>query len=290
MVRAADRAERPARTSVWLENRAPRGGGARGGQPSSLDRDRITEVTVRLLDAEGLAKFSMRRLAAELNVTAMSVYWYVDTKDDLLELALDAVYGELELPDLGPDSGPASGSGPGPGSDVGPGPSPASGAGPDSGSGEDWRDQLRAIASGYRALLVRHPWASPLAGTFLNIGPRSVAFSRTVQRVIRRTGLPAHRLTGAISAVFQFVYGFGTIEGHFTLRSAEAGMSPDEYFQQALSTLREAPELGEVLEESKEIMRARGGSTVEEMYERDFNFALDLVIAGIEAMVLRGER
>ncbi|MEU5700500.1 TetR/AcrR family transcriptional regulator [Streptomyces aurantiacus] len=296
MVRAADRAERPARTSVWLESRAPRGGGARGGQPSSLDRDRITEVTVRLLDAEGLAKFSMRRLAAELNVTAMSVYWYVDTKDDLLELALDAVYGEMELPDLGPDSGP----GPGPGSDVSPGPGPGpgpdfgagagAGAGPGPGSGEDWRDQLRAIASGYRALLVRHPWASPLAGTFLNIGPRSVAFSRTVQRVIRRTGLPAHRLTGAISAVFQFVYGFGTIEGHFTLRSADAGMSPDEYFQQALSTLREAPELGEVLEESKEIMRARGGSTVEEMYERDFNFALDLVIAGIEAMVLRGER
>lgn len=52
-----------------------------------------------MLDAEGLAKFSMRRLAAELNVTAMSVYWYVDTKDDLLELALDAVFGELELPD-----------------------------------------------------------------------------------------------------------------------------------------------------------------------------------------------
>ncbi|MDQ1037368.1 AcrR family transcriptional regulator [Streptomyces sp. V3I8] len=258
MVRAADRAERPARTSVWLEGKAPRGGGARGGQPPSLDRDRITAVTAALLDAEGLAKFSMRRLAAELNVTAMSVYWYVDTKDDLLELALDAVYGELELPD--PDAGE-----------------------------EDWRDQLRAIASGYRALLVRHPWVSPLAGTFLNIGPRSVAFSRTVQRVIRRTGLPPHRLAGAISAVFQFVYGFGTIEGHFTLRSAEAGMSPDEYFQQALSTARQAPELGEVLDESAQLMRARGGRTVEEMYERDFHFALDLVITGIETVVLRGE-
>lgn len=63
MVRAADRAERPARTSVWLEGKAARGGSARGGgQPSGLDRGRITEVTVRLLDAEGMAKFSMRRL------------------------------------------------------------------------------------------------------------------------------------------------------------------------------------------------------------------------------------
>src|SRR5690242_19185957 len=143
MVRAAERA---ARTSVWLEGKVRRSG--RGGQPSGLDRDRITEVTVRLLDAEGMAKFSMRRLAAELKVTAMSVYWYVDTKDDLLELALDAVFGELELPDAE--------------------------------SGEDWRDQLRSLATGYRALLVRHPWVSPLIGTFLNIGPHSMAFSLRV--------------------------------------------------------------------------------------------------------------
>ncbi|MEV0219348.1 TetR/AcrR family transcriptional regulator [Streptomyces sp. NPDC050704] len=263
MVRAADRAERPARTSVWLEGKARRSGAARGGQPSSLDRDRITEVTVRLLDAEGLAGFSMRRLAAELNVTAMSVYWYVDTKDDLLELALDAVFGELGLPDQDQDPDPKSE------------------------SAGDWRDQLRTLASGYRDLLVRHPWVSPLVGTFLNIGPNSVAFSRTVQRVIRRTGLPTHGLSGAIAAVFQFVYGFGTIEGHSIQRSAAAGVTPDEYFQQAMSALKGAPGLDDVLQDSEEMMQARGGRTVEEMYERDFHFALDLVISGIEAMVLR---
>src|SRR4051812_259378 len=142
------------RTSVWLEGKV-RPSGRGGGQPSGLDRDRITGVTVRLLDAEGLARFSMRRLAAELNVTAMSVYWYVDTKDDLLELALDAALGELRLPD--PDA-----------------------------ADEDWRDQLRALATEYRGLLVRHPWLSPLAGRFLNIGPNSLAFSRVVQRVMRR--------------------------------------------------------------------------------------------------------
>src|SRR3954471_24105551 len=141
------------RTSVWLEGKV-RPSGRGGGQPSGLDRDRITEVTVRLLDAEGPAKFSMRRLAAELNVTAMSVYWYVDTKDDLLELALDAAFGEMRLAAADAD--------------------------------RDWRDQLRALAAEYRALLVRHPWLSPLAGRFLNIGPNSLAFSRVVQQVVRR--------------------------------------------------------------------------------------------------------
>ncbi|MGW2826071.1 TetR/AcrR family transcriptional regulator [Streptomyces sp. NPDC001443] len=249
--------ERPARSSVWLAGKARRGG--RGsGQPSGLDRDRITEATVRLLDAEGLARFSMRRLAAELNVTAMSVYWYVDTKDDLLELALDAAFGELDLPD------------------------------PDAGDAKDWRDGLRTLAAGYRALLVRHPWLSPLAGRYFNIGPNSMAFSRQVQRVVRRTGLPAHRVTGAISAVFQFVYGYGTIEGHFLARVADAGVGPDDYFRQAMSAADEAPDSADVIQESRDLMAARGGDTVAEMLDRDFAFALDLLVAGIEAMVERG--
>ncbi|EKX64746.1 transcriptional regulator, TetR family [Streptomyces ipomoeae 91-03] len=228
----------------------------RGGQPSGLDRERITGAAVRLLDAEGLAKFSMRRLAAELNVTAMSVYWYVDNKDDLLELALDQAFGELRLP---PED-----------------------------SDEDWRDQLRTLAKEYRAVLVRHPWVSPLAGTFLNIGPHSLDFSLAVQRVIRRTGLPAYGQTGAISAVFQFVYGFGTIEGHFIQRAAGAGMTQEEYFRHAMSAVADAPQLGEIVQQSADLMEARGGDTVEEMRERDFTYALETLIAGIEVMVERG--
>ncbi|MCD7440070.1 TetR/AcrR family transcriptional regulator [Streptomyces lincolnensis] len=245
------------RTSVWLQDKARRSGRG-GGQPSGLDRERITTVSVRLLDTEGLAKFSMRRLAAELNVTAMSVYWYVDTKDDLLELALDAVMAEMELPDV-------------------------------TAADEDWRDQLRTLAQEYRTMLVRHPWVSPLAGRFLNIGPRYLAFARTVQQVIRRTGLPVHRVTGAISAVFQFVYGYGTIEGHFHARVTDTGMTPDEYFRTALDEFTDLPEVAEVAQESTEIMQARGGDTVQEMMDRDFTFALELLVAGIEAMVTRGE-
>ena len=252
----AETAKDAARHSVWLEGRARRRGRG-GGQPSGLDLDRITEVTVRLLDAEGLTRFSMRRLAAELNVTAMSVYWYVDTKDDLLELALDAAFGELEPPD------PAA-------------------------TDEDWRTQLRALATLYRTLLVRHPWLSPLAGRYLNIGPNSLRFSRAVQQVVLRTGLPAHGITGAISAVFQFVYGYGTIEGHFFSRVADTGLTPDEYFRQALTATAEAPQTADIIEQSKSLMAARGGDTVAEMMNRDFTFALDLLIAGIEAMVERG--
>ncbi|GHD33292.1 TetR family transcriptional regulator [Streptomyces violarus] len=250
MAKAADKA---ARSSVWLDGKAHRRRG--GGQPSGLDRTRITEVTVRLLDAEGLAKFSMRRLAGELNVTAMSLYWYVDTKDDLLELALDEAMGEVRLPDAEAD--------------------------------EDWRDQVRALAREYRSLLVRHPWVSQLVGTYLNIGPNNLAYSRAVQRVVRRTGLPANRLTSTISAVFQFVYGYGTLEGHLSTRAAATGMTLDEYFQDAMSTATESPQAADLIRDSQEMMAARGGDTVAEMLERDFEFALELLIAGIETIVAR---
>ncbi|GAA2269181.1 TetR family transcriptional regulator [Streptomyces ruber] len=259
MVRAADRTRRPARASVWLEDGAR---AERGGQPSGLDRERITATAVRLLDAQGAAKFSMRKLATELNVTAMSVYWYVETKDDLLELALDRVFGEMRVPT--DDSADRA--------------------------GEDWRDQLRALAAQYRELLVRHPWVSPLVGTYLNIGPHALGFSRAVQRVIRRTGLPVHGQAGALAAVFQFVYGFGTIEGHFMERCAAAGVSRDEYFSEAMTAVTRTPRTsraGEAIETTRALMSARGGDTVTEMYERDFTMALDIVIAGIETMVAR---
>ncbi|MFD3611208.1 TetR/AcrR family transcriptional regulator [Streptomyces atroolivaceus] len=246
---AADHVKNPSRVSVWLDRRTP-SRTRRTDQPAGLDRERITAASVRLLDADGLAKFSMRRLAAELDVTAMSLYWYVDTKDDLLELALDTVFGEI----------------------------------PAAPEDADWRDRLRELAVSYREMLVRHPWVSTLIGSFLNIGPHSMLFSYAVQDVIRATGLPLENRTGAMSAVFQFVYGFGSIEGHFVQRTVEAGLTQDEYFRRAMGTIRADPELKRVMEPSESLMDARGGDTVEEMRERDFVFALDLLIAGIEAM------
>ncbi|PCG86051.1 TetR family transcriptional regulator [Streptomyces sp. WZ.A104] len=249
MVSASDGVKNPARTSVWLDRRTP-SRSRRSESPAGLDRNRITEASVRLLDAEGLARFSMRRLAAELDVTAMSLYWYVDTKDDLLELALDSVYAEITPP----------------------------------AEDADWRVRLREFARSYRELLVRHIWISPLAGTFLNIGPNSMLCSYAVQDIIRATGLPLERQTGALSAVSQFVYGFGTVEGHFKARCDATGMTQDQYHQQAMGTIRSLPHLRQIVEASDALMAARGGDTVEEMRERDFVFALDLLIAGIEAM------
>ncbi|TJZ50322.1 TetR family transcriptional regulator [Streptomyces piniterrae] len=238
-------------SSVWLTERPPPK--RKTDQPAGLDLEKIIAASVRLLDAEGLAKFSMRRLAAELGVTAMSVYWYVDTKDDLLELAIDSVAGEMPLPD---ESDPAA----------------------------DWRDQLRALTVAYRDMLLRHSWAARLLGEFINIGPRSTAFANATLRVMQRSGLAQETTSGALASVFHFVYGFSTIRGLHEARCRAAGISLDEYFAQVIAAISDRPEFAEMMELSIRAGDAREGLSALEMLERDFAVALDLQIAGIEAL------
>ncbi|MFI8963154.1 TetR/AcrR family transcriptional regulator [Streptomyces sp. NPDC053493] len=252
MVKAADRAKNPARSSVWLENRAARSGGG----PAGLDRDRIVAASIRILDEEGLAKLSMRKLATELNVTAMSLYWYVDTKDDIIEYAVDTCYAEIDLAAVD--------------------------------AAEGWRDRIRVIALDYRRMLVRHAWMSPSAGQYLNIGPNAIAVGTKIQEAIRDTGLPLERQPSAMSAVFQFVYGYGTIESQFQRRAAEAGMSQDDFYGESMKAFRDDPQFLEAMEPMVEILdeRASHGS-VTEIWDRDFEYAIDVLIAGIEVMVER---
>lgn len=261
MVKAADRARNPARSSVWLENQEGEGRdnrAARGGSgPGGLDRDRIVASSIRMLDEEGLAKLSMRKLATELNVTAMSLYWYVDTKDDIIEYAVDTCYGEIDLAAIE--------------------------------AAEGWRERIRLLALEYRRMLVRHPWMSPCAGQYLNIGPNAIAVGNRIQQTIRDTGLPLSRTPSAMSAVFQFVYGYGTIEGQFARVAQQAGMSQDKFYTDSMDAFREDERFREALEDMTEVIDERlshGGVT--EIWDRDFSYALDVLIAGIEVMVERG--
>ncbi|QES55461.1 TetR family transcriptional regulator [Streptomyces venezuelae] len=206
MVTAADAGE--TRTSVWLAARPAAPARRRSEAASGLDRERITAATVRLLDADGLARFSMRRLAAGLGVTAMSLYWYVDTKQDLLELALDSALGELRLP---PETA-ATTAGSKAASTAGSTRAPAAAsAGESAGASAEagWPGRLRVLARGYRRVLADHPWVAPLTAAFPNIGPHARAFDAALQRLLDATGLVGAARTGAHLAVSQFLHGCG---------------------------------------------------------------------------------
>lgn len=63
-----------------------------------MTRELIAKTALRLTDANGLEKLSMRKLGSELGVEAMSLYHYVANKDDLLDAMTDCLFGEMELP------------------------------------------------------------------------------------------------------------------------------------------------------------------------------------------------
>ena len=110
------------------------------GRVRTLSRDEIVRTAIAVADAEGPEAISMRRIARELNAGAMSLYWHVSSKEELLDLMLDVVQGEMTVPER---------------------------------TG-DLRADLRAMALGQRASLYRHRWVMPFMGGRPPMGPRAL--------------------------------------------------------------------------------------------------------------------
>ncbi|MGW4206479.1 TetR/AcrR family transcriptional regulator [Lentzea sp. NPDC004789] len=174
--------------SVWFGK--PRPG---SGQPLGLSREAIVRQAVRMLDEHGLQKLSMRKLAAELGAAPMSLYWHVPTKDALIELCLDAVYGEFTLP--GPE--------------------------------DDWETALRGMMHSFRHIALKHPWWVRGIGEFNSIGPNAVAMADSMFGPMLRAGLSMAVAAQSISTVSSFVVGYAVAEVNFIARGGMDSPPPD---------------------------------------------------------------
>src|ERR1700721_4608106 len=92
---------------------------------SQLSREKIASAALAIADAEGFEAVSMRRVAQELKVGTMSLYYYVKTKDDLIAVMDDALMSEAILPSLP----------------------------------KGWQRAMMEIAKRTHAVFMRHPWA-----------------------------------------------------------------------------------------------------------------------------------
>ncbi|MEV4564765.1 TetR/AcrR family transcriptional regulator C-terminal domain-containing protein [Nonomuraea sp. NPDC049419] len=169
--------------SIWFRD------DARPRRPR-LSRERIVTAAVELLDAEGVAGFSMRALAARLRAGTMSLYEYVRSKEDVLDLALDEAIGEIGEP---PADGP-------------------------------WRDLLTDHLVRSRAVMRRHPWMPALIATRPLLGPNALAGSRAIYGTLAREGLHGPALTAAIGTLSSYLYGFVAAENTWwaTIRTLAA--------------------------------------------------------------------
>ncbi|TWD79976.1 TetR family transcriptional regulator [Kribbella amoyensis] len=182
MTRVAD--EKSVLGSVWLraETAEPR---------TTLSRDDVVAAAVAILDREGLEKLSMRRMAAELGTAATSaLYWRVATKNDLLELAVDAVLAEALV---------------------------------DAEDG-DWRDQLTELATSAYDALARHAWAPQLLASHAGLGPNYQAFTEKVVGVLRSAGFRGIHLDAAVTAVLHYIVGSAVTDAAWTSMVRRSGM------------------------------------------------------------------
>ncbi|MFD5825313.1 TetR/AcrR family transcriptional regulator [Lentzea sp. NPDC060358] len=143
--------------------------------PTPLSRDSIVAAAIGLADEGGLDEVSLRKVAAALGAGPMRLYGYIETKDELLDLMVDAVYGEIALPE----------------------------------PGAGWRAGLTEIAHGMRAAARRHPWFVDLLGGRPHRGPNSLAHIEATLTTL--AGLPefpaVDDVLGAVGAVMAFVHG-----------------------------------------------------------------------------------
>lgn len=169
---------RAAPGAVWFREPRP------AGRTSALTRERIVAAAVALLDEHGAAGLSMRKLAEVLNVHATSLYWHVPHRDDLLDLALDAVFADVALPAR---------------------------------HSAEWREDVAAFMDQLGAALLRHPWSGPLASSRPLLGPNALARSEFVFAALVgagfRGGRPDGRCRGCLQLRDRHRFGRGAVEG-----------------------------------------------------------------------------
>jgi AcrR family transcriptional regulator len=132
------------------------------GRPRLLTRERIVEAAAAIVDAEGLAAVSIRRLAAELGVRGPSLYNHFATKNEILDAVADAVVSRIDVSFFG---------------------------------SHDWRDALRLWAQSYHAALSAHPNIVPVLAHGPGRRPATLAMADAVYGALIDAGWPEARAT-----------------------------------------------------------------------------------------------
>lgn len=239
----------PIADTVWVrEARRRRNDSA--AQPA-LSRDQIVAAAIALLDADGAAGLSMRRLGAALGSGATSLYWYVANKNELLDLALDEVMAEVTTPEA------AAG---------------------------EWRGALAEFARGLRATIVRHSWLTTVMGMRPTIGPRWTHLSDWMLGVLTAAGFRTTDAGYAGAAVSSYALGAAMADASYHESKERTGLSGNDLMAMMTEYLEAQagahPNLDKWLRENVP-------EDVDRMREDTFEFGLQRHLDGLEAWLAR---
>jgi AcrR family transcriptional regulator len=159
----------------------------------------VLRAAIALADERGAEALTMRNVAKELGVEAMSLYNHVASKDDLLDGMVDLVFSEIEPP----------------------------------ASDGDWKSELRRRAIATRAALARHRWAVGEMEGRTGHGPSNLRVHDAVLGCLRAAGFSYEMTVHAYSLQDAYIYGFALQESDMSSRT------PEDFAQQAQRQMRE---------------------------------------------------
>ncbi len=185
---------------------------ARAENREPVTRGRAIRVAMTLADAGGIDSLSMRKLAAELGIEAMSLYYHVKNKSDLLDGMLDVVYSEFSTPR----------------------------------AGDQWRPAMRKRAESTRAVLAKHPWAITIKAR-TSPGPATLGHLDSVIGCLTAAGFSMPMAGHAMSLLDSYVQGFAQQEATLPLDpSGDIGAATEDIIAQQESMAEAFPHLADM--------------------------------------------
>ncbi|MGW7550540.1 TetR/AcrR family transcriptional regulator [Streptomyces rimosus] len=228
--------------SVWTRPRRP--------QREQLTREQIVAAAIELLDQEGTEALSMRKLGSRLNAAATSLYRHVANRDELIQLVVDDVYGEIRPPATADRS--------------------------------QWRAAVTRIAADLRAMALRHPWIAPELGQvgLVHIGPNAMRMSSGLLAQFEAAGFSAGEKDQAAGTLTAYVIGIATSEAAYLSLIARSGKTEQEWVADLRPAFDEAAQRHPRLRE--------GSSAQQDMHPQQirddaFSYGLARVLDGLTA-------
>ncbi|MFS8102445.1 TetR/AcrR family transcriptional regulator [Lentzea alba] len=218
-----------------------------------LSRERVLAAAIALADAQGIQALTMRRLAGDLNVEAMSLYYHLPDKEALLDGVVETVIAEVgaEVGSLDP-----------------------------SGGDEDWRTRLRRQFLAARQVMLRHPWVPGLLGSRRTVPASVYSYYDGIVGTLVGAGFSYHLAHRALHAFGSLPLGFA--QEIFSPESAGGSMEADAAEADFAAMAAAVPHLTAMM--AAEVHDSTDPNLGWCDSQIEFEFTLDLLLNGLERL------
>ncbi|GAA2746818.1 MULTISPECIES: TetR/AcrR family transcriptional regulator [Kitasatospora] len=214
-----------------------------------LSRDVIVETGIRILDAEGLGGVTMRRVAQELGTGPASLYAHVSNKDELCELMLERITGEVVLPERAEP--------------------------------ERWKEQVTEVCLAAQRVFTAHRDITLVSLGSVPIGPNQLRVTEFLFDLLLRAGVPAQVAAWALDALGQLI-DTDAYEASLYVNRISGGTDIDAYFESIKDYLSRLPA------DRFPRMSSLAETLISGDGDQRFLFKVDVLLRGLETYIPQG--